>query len=78
MAYSHCQIQIPILIRTTKQMPTLYYLQHFTLHRVSFRFPSQLLSTGMGSKSGSESESGSVNVNKPLELVVHGLSNYGY
>ena len=59
-------------------MVTLYYLEHFTLYRVDFRFRSQLLSTGMGSKSGSESESGSVNVNKLLELVVHGLSNYGY
>ena len=43
-------------------MATLYYAQLFTLDRVSFRFESRLPGTGIGS----ESESGEVNVNKPL------------
>ena len=38
MTYLHCwvQIPIPIAIQTANQMATLYYVQLFTLHGVSF------------------------------------------
>ena len=63
MAYLQCHIRIPISvpIRTPNPMATLYYAELFTLNGVRFRFQSQLRTTGMES----ESESGSVNVNKP-------------
>ena len=64
MAYLHCWIWIPIPIPiwTARQMATLYYVEIFTLHGVGFKFQQ----TEMGSESGSELESGSVNENKPL------------
>ena len=36
MAHLHCQtwIQIPTRIQIPNQIPTLYYAQHFTLHRL--------------------------------------------
>ena len=55
-----------IPIRIAPQMTT--HTELFTLDRVSFRIPSQLLSTGMGLESGSESAS--VHVNKPLQYIV--------
>ena len=63
-AYSLCQIRIliPIPNLTANQMATLHCVELFTQYGVSFRFPSQLPTTGM--KMGSESELGSVNVNK--------------
>ena len=54
---------------TSKPMATLYYAEVFTLHRVRFRFQSQLLTTGMGSESESRSESVSGSVNKPLRFI---------
>ena len=63
-AYSLSQIRIliPIPNLTANQMATLHCVELFTQYGVSFRFPSQLPTTGM--KMGSESELGSVNVNK--------------
>ena len=64
----HCgiRIPIPILIRTVNQIAILYYAELITLYKVCFRFQSQLSTTEAGLESGSESESASVNVNKPL------------
>ena len=66
MADLHFQIRIPIPIpfQTADQMATLQYAELFILHGISFRFPSQLPSTGMGL----ESESATVNVNNCLSL----------
>ena len=68
MAYLHCRIPIPIPTRTAIQMATLYHVELFTLPGLRFRFPSQLPTTGMGLELGSESQFGSVNVNKPLHV----------
>ena len=58
----HCRIRIPIPIplQTANEMATFYYAQVFVLHRDGFKF--QLPRTGIGS----ESESRSLSVNKPL------------
>ena len=50
MDYLHCPIRTLIQIRTPNPMATLHYAV-FTLHRVRFRFKSELPTTGMGSKS---------------------------
>ena len=70
MAFLHCRIRITIqiLIRTANQTATLYYVELFTLHKVRFRFQSQLPSKGIGSESGLELEYGSVNVNPNLRM----------
>ena len=47
--------------------------RNVTLHRVSFRFPSQLPSTGMGLKSWLKLESASVNVKKHIWWMWHCL-----
>ena len=46
-------------------MGTLYYDELFTQQGVVFRFQARLPTAGMGLESGLESESGSLNVNKP-------------
>ena len=66
--YYHIRILIPIPIRTSNQMVTLYYEELFTQQGVVFRFQAQLPTTVMGSESGLEWETGSVNVNEPEEI----------
>ena len=64
MTYLHyrIEIQIPIPMWTARQMTTLNYVELYTLHEVGIRFQTQLPSAGMGLESGSESETGCVNV----------------
>ena len=70
MADLHSTVPDSDLTWNANQMATLLFAELFTLHRVSFRFPSQLLSREMGLESGSESASTSVNVNKSQESKI--------
>ena len=65
MVYLHCRIRIStqILLRDANQMETLHKVKLFTLLGVRFQF--QLPTAGIGLESGTESQSGSLNLNKP-------------
>ena len=70
MVYLHRQIRIPIPvpIQTANQMAMSY---HATFSTTQSDSDYQIIV--MGSESGSELESGSVNVNKPLNGQTHEL-----